>query len=75
MATGSGTISVRRDHFLAKPGDVLNWWPAAAYWRRTTGLLHHRAQHLLRWTEKVTSPGEYKVTLKSGSSIARSGSG
>lgn len=65
-----------RDHFLKNPGDVAT---LAAHCRRylavhPQGKYKASAAELLRWSERVTAPGEYKVVLRSGtfdSSIGR----
>jgi hypothetical protein len=57
-----------RDQFLAHPGDI----PDVVARCRTylavhpTGKFADCAQELLRWTEKVTAPHEYRVVLRSG---------
>jgi hypothetical protein len=65
-----------RDHFLAKPGDV-----AELVTRCRTYLAAHpqgkfraSAEELLRWSERVTAPQEYRVVLHKGTfdrSVAR----
>jgi hypothetical protein len=57
-----------RDHFLAKPGDI----PELVARCRTYLAVHPNgrftsaATDLLRWSERVTAPGEYRVTLHDG---------
>lgn len=58
-----------RDHFVARPGDVAE---TVAHCRRylavhPKGKFRPAAEEVLRWTERVTVPGEYKVVLKNGS--------
>jgi hypothetical protein len=57
-----------RDHFLAKPGET-----AELVVRCRTYLAVHpqgqfkdAASELLRWSERVTAPNEYRVTLRGG---------
>jgi hypothetical protein len=65
-----------RDHYLKEPNNVS---ALASHCRRylavhPTGKFKTSATELLRWTERVSTPGEYKVTLRSGhfdSSISR----
>jgi hypothetical protein len=65
-----------RDHFLAKPGDV----PELVARCRTYLAVHPQgkfrpsAEELLRWSERITAPQEYKVVLHKGQfdkSVAR----
>jgi hypothetical protein len=57
-----------RDHFLEHPGDI----PEVVARCRSYLAVHPRGQfapaatELLRWTERVTAPGEYRVVLKNG---------
>jgi hypothetical protein len=57
-----------RDHFLAKPADV----PEFVARCRTYLAVHPQgrfassAAELLRWSERITAPGEYRVVLKNG---------
>jgi hypothetical protein len=57
-----------RDHFLAHPGDI----PELVARCRSYLAVHPQGQftapasELLRWSEKVTAPGEYKVVLRGG---------
>jgi len=58
-----------RDQFVSKPGDVPE---IVAHCRRylavhPSGKFRSAAVDLLRWTERVTVAGEYKVTVKNGS--------
>jgi hypothetical protein len=58
-----------RDQFVGHPEDVAE---TVAQCRRylavhPSGKFRDAATSLLRWTERVTVPGEYKVVLKSGS--------
>lgn len=65
-----------RDHYLAKPGHVTE---LVAYCRRylavhPRGRFTASAAELLRWSERVTQPGEYRVVLRGGEferSVAR----
>ncbi len=57
-----------RDHFVANPGDTAE---TVVHCRRylavhPAGQFRGAATELLRWTERVTVPGEYSVTLMSG---------
>jgi hypothetical protein len=58
-----------RDRFQAKPGDVkeLKVLCRAYLAAHPEGRFRAAARDLLRWGERVTAPGEYKVVLKSGS--------
>lgn len=57
-----------RDHFQASPGDM----PELVARCRTYLAVHPQgrfaaaAAELLRWSERVTAPGEYRVVLKNG---------
>jgi hypothetical protein len=57
-----------RDHFLAKPGEI----PELVNRCRTYLAVHPQgrftssAVELLRWSERITAPGEYRVTLCDG---------
>lgn len=57
-----------RDHFQARPGEVAELVTRC----RTYLAVHPRgkfaasATELLRWTERVTAPGEYRVVLRNG---------
>ncbi len=58
-----------RDQFVAHPGNVAE---TVAHCRRylavhPQGKFRAAAEEVLRWTEHVTVPGEYKVVLKNGS--------
>jgi GTPase SAR1 family protein len=57
-----------RDHFQDKPGDVkeLQLLCRSYLAVHTEGRYRDAARDLLRWTERVTQPGEYRVVLKSG---------
>lgn len=58
-----------RDYFQAKPGDVkeLKVLCRAYLAAHPEGKFRSAARDLLRWSERVTVPGEYRVVLKSGS--------
>src|SRR5262249_15552384 len=57
-----------RDHFLKHAGDI----PELVARCRTylavhpSGRFTNSANELLRWSERVTAPGEYKVVLRDG---------
>jgi hypothetical protein len=57
-----------RDHFLSKPGEISELVARC----RTYLAVHPQGQFtsaatdLLRWSERVTAPGEYRVVLKNG---------
>jgi hypothetical protein len=57
-----------RDHFQTKPGEI----PELVARCRAYLAVHPQGQfiaaatELLRWSERVTAPGEYKVTLRNG---------
>jgi hypothetical protein len=57
-----------RDHFTAHPGEI----PLIVARCRSYLAIHPRgrftaaASDLLRWTERVTAPGEYRVVLRGG---------
>jgi hypothetical protein len=57
------------DHFKAKPADVkeLRVRCRAYLASHPDGAYRDKATELLRWCDKVSDPGEYRVTLKSGS--------
>jgi hypothetical protein len=57
-----------RDHFVGRPGDLKG---LAAHCRRylavhTEGKFRKSASELLRWSERVGAPGEYRVVLRNG---------
>jgi len=57
-----------RDHYRKEPGDVSGW---SAHGRRylsvhPQGKFKSVTADLLRWGERVSVPGEYKVVLKNG---------
>ena len=58
-----------RDHFQAHPGDVKELQVRCRSYLAVhpNGRFRDTARDLLRWTERVTQPGEYRVVLKSGS--------
>jgi hypothetical protein len=58
-----------RDHFQEHPGDVKELEKLCRSYLvvHPQGLFRAAARDLLRWTERVTQPGEYRVVLKSGS--------
>lgn len=57
-----------RDHYVRAPGDVkeLSSRCLAYQAKHPNGLYRSYAGDLLRWVERVSSPGEYRVTLQSG---------
>ena len=57
-----------RDHFVERPGDVaeLARHSRAYLAAHPAGRFTDAARDLLRWTEVVTAPGEYRVTLRGG---------
>jgi hypothetical protein len=57
-----------RDHFQAHPGDVKELQVHCRSYLAVhpDGRFRDSAHELLRWTERVTQPGEYRVVLKSG---------
>jgi hypothetical protein len=65
-----------RDHFLAKPGETAELVARCRTYLAVhpQGQFKDAASELLRWTERVTAPNEYHVTLKGGhfeKSVAR----
>ena len=58
-----------RDYFQEHPGDVkaLQTLSRSYLAVHANGRFCSTAHDLLRWTERVTQPGEYRVVLKSGS--------
>ncbi len=58
-----------RDRYQSNPGDVKELEKLCRRYLAVHPQGHFRdtAQDLLRWTERVTQPGEYRVVLKSGS--------
>jgi hypothetical protein len=58
-----------RDHFQAHPGAVKELQVLCRSYLavHAHGRFRDTAHELLRWTERVTQPGEYRVVLKSGS--------
>jgi hypothetical protein len=58
-----------RDHFQEHPGDVKELQVLCRSYLavHTNGQFRDAAHDVLRWTERVTQPGEYRVVLKSGS--------
>jgi hypothetical protein len=58
-----------RDHFAEHPGDVKELERLCRSYQAVhpRGRFREAAQDVLRWTERVTQPGEYRVVLKSGS--------
>jgi hypothetical protein len=58
-----------RDHLLAKPGDMTGLVARCRSYLavHAQGQFAEAATDLLRWSERVTAPGEYKVVLRSGS--------
>jgi hypothetical protein len=57
-----------RDHFQAHPGEVKELQVLCRSYLavHSHGRFRDTAHELLRWTERVTQPGEYRVVLKSG---------
>jgi hypothetical protein len=65
-----------RDHYEARPGEVAELAKRCSTYlaAHPEGSFASKAQELLRWSERVSQRGEYKVTLKSGhfeKSVAR----
>jgi len=58
-----------RDHFQAHPGDVKELQALCRSYLAVHphGRFRDAGHDLLRWTERVTQPGEYRVVLKGGS--------
>ncbi|HEY7155720.1 MAG TPA: hypothetical protein VH575_17285 [Gemmataceae bacterium] len=58
-----------RDHFQAHPGDVKELQVRCRSYLAVHlhGRFRDAAHDLLRWTERVTQPGAYRVVLKGGS--------
>ncbi len=58
-----------RDYFQANPGDVKELQTLCRSYLavHANGRFCSAAHDLLRWTERVTQPGEYRVVLKNGS--------
>jgi hypothetical protein len=57
-----------RDHFQARPGDIKELETRCRSYLAVhpRGRFRDSATELLRWGERVTAVGEYKVTLRSG---------
>jgi hypothetical protein len=57
-----------RDYFQAHPGDVKELQVRCRSYLAVhpQGRFRDSARDVLRWTERVTQPGEYRVVLKSG---------
>jgi hypothetical protein len=57
-----------RDHFLAKPGDISELVTRCRTYLAVhpSGRFTGATTDLLRWSERVTAPGEYRVTLLDG---------
>jgi hypothetical protein len=57
-----------RDHFQGHPGDVQQLQVLCRSYlaAHPQGRFRDSATELLRWTERVTAPGEYRVTLRCG---------
>lgn len=57
-----------RDLYVARPGATADLVPRCRAYLAThpEGRFTGAARDLLRWTERVTTPGEYKVTLRCG---------
>ncbi|HZT80923.1 MAG TPA: hypothetical protein VFA26_11895, partial [Gemmataceae bacterium] len=65
-----------RDHFLTRPGDVAELTARCRTYLAVhpQGRFAASAAELLRWGERVTAPGEYRVVLREGNfdkSVAR----
>jgi GTPase SAR1 family protein len=65
-----------RDHFLTKPGDVAELVTRCRTYlaAHPQGKFRSPAEELLRWSERVTAPQEYRVVLHKGTfdkSVAR----
>ncbi len=60
---------VVRDYFQERPGDVKEMQTLCRSYLavHAKGRFSSAAHDLLRWTERVTQPGEYRVVLKGGS--------
>ncbi|MHB1425853.1 MAG: TRAFAC clade GTPase domain-containing protein [Gemmataceae bacterium] len=58
-----------RDYYQAHPGDVKELQARCRSYLavHANGRFRAAARDLLRWTERVTQPGEYRVVLKNGS--------
>jgi hypothetical protein len=58
-----------RDHFQARPGDVKEWSARCRHYLAVhpQGRFRDAATQMLRWGERVSTPTDYHVTLKSGS--------
>jgi hypothetical protein len=58
-----------RDHFQGSPGDAKELAKLCRQYLavHAQGRFRDSAQDVLRWTERVTQAGEYRVVLKSGS--------
>jgi hypothetical protein len=58
-----------RDHYQSHPGDVKELQVLCRSYLaiHPRGRFRDSARELLRWTERVTQPNEYRVVLKSGS--------
>jgi GTPase SAR1 family protein len=58
-----------RDHFQEHPGDIKELEKLCRSYLAVhpQGRFRASARDVLRWTERVTQPGEYRVVLKSGS--------
>jgi hypothetical protein len=58
-----------RDHFQEHPGDVKELEKLCRSYLAVhpQGRFRDSSRDLLRWTEQVTQPGEYRVVLRSGS--------
>jgi hypothetical protein len=57
-----------RDHFLSKPGEIQELVARCRTYLAVhpQGRFTAAAGELLRWTERVTAPGEYRVKLRDG---------
>jgi hypothetical protein len=57
-----------RDHYLRAPGDVRELSSRCLAYQAThpNGLYRSYAGELMRWSERVSRPGEYRVTLQNG---------
>lgn len=57
-----------RDHFQERPGETKELQVLCRSYLavHANGRFRDAARDLLRWTERVTQPGEYRIVLKSG---------
>jgi hypothetical protein len=57
-----------RDHYASSPGDIATLCKQCRNYQAShpDGLYRSYASDMLRWAERVSLPGEYRVTLNSG---------